>query len=492
MPPQNKTIQDVYKQFELDRLYAGKSSGDGESIVGAMQSQQRLASMPQGGAMQSLTPIGPIDFLAETAMTGASQMEGMNPLAMLLAGALAPGAYKKLKTTNTPALLKKFDVKVDNPLYHNTNVHGARNILKEGKIKAGRFDASSNPKNQPSISLTRNPEYSAVPGQSQDQLDIQIVLNKKDVMSGRGTKISPYVYKGSKKQKDFREKLKLGSPVFGKPSPWFESEERVFANWRTGISSDNIKAIKVRDADFSKLKNFRLKDVDTPKYKVEYAHNSLSSLLKRAANKKIPVIIEPAAEEGVMGLLDVMNSKQQSKVLKNTKFGGETVTLYRGVKDWHKGKMVKGGKFIGPEKIFNRRDDMSTDPYGLFTTPSSSWASEFAGLGNLLRTKKKIKNIKKEGFVEVDEFGEYFSKQPYMRKGNPLQVEANIKKLNEYMKKQKGIFGDYSSKVLEFEVPKSYINKFRKETEKPGNLFGYSEIFFPKGIPKQFLKKVHK
>ena len=91
--------------------------------------------MPQGGAMQSLTPIGPLDFLAETAMTGASQMENMNPLAMLLAGALAPGAYKKLKTTNTPALLKKFDVKVDNPLYHNTNVHGARNILKEGKIK---------------------------------------------------------------------------------------------------------------------------------------------------------------------------------------------------------------------------------------------------------------------------------------------------------------------------------------------------------------------
>ena len=27
MPPQTKTIQDVYKQFELDMLYAGKSSG---------------------------------------------------------------------------------------------------------------------------------------------------------------------------------------------------------------------------------------------------------------------------------------------------------------------------------------------------------------------------------------------------------------------------------------------------------------------------------
>jgi hypothetical protein len=54
----------------------------------------------------------------------------MNPLAMLLAGALAPGAYKKLKTTNTPALLKKFDVKVDSPLYHNTGIGHTENILK--------------------------------------------------------------------------------------------------------------------------------------------------------------------------------------------------------------------------------------------------------------------------------------------------------------------------------------------------------------------------
>ena len=29
MPPQTNTIQDIYKQMELDRLYAGKSSGMG-------------------------------------------------------------------------------------------------------------------------------------------------------------------------------------------------------------------------------------------------------------------------------------------------------------------------------------------------------------------------------------------------------------------------------------------------------------------------------
>jgi len=92
MPPQTKTIEDIYKQFELDMLYAGKSSGDSEGIIRAMQGQRELASMPQSGAIESLTPIGPIDLAAETAMTGASQMENMNPLAMLLAGALAPGA----------------------------------------------------------------------------------------------------------------------------------------------------------------------------------------------------------------------------------------------------------------------------------------------------------------------------------------------------------------------------------------------------------------
>jgi hypothetical protein len=436
MPPQNKTIQDVYKQFDLDRLYAGKSSGDGESIVGAMQSQQRLASMPQGGAMQSLTPIGPIDFLAETAMTGASQMEGMNPLAMLLAGALAPGAYKKLKTTNTPALLKKFDVKVDNPLYHNTGIGHTENILKTGRVKAADKDV---------VSLTRNPEYSSVPGFHSSDLDVQIILDKKNITSSRGTRVKPYVYKatGSLEKKILAKEISetknvdLGSPLFGKPSPWFEAEERVFS--KKGIPAKNIKAIKIRNTpEGSKVISDKYPgetDLDRlERMRAAHKNDALLSLLKTAGNKKIPVIIEPAAEEGVMGLLDLMNPKQQSKVLKR----------------------------------------------------------EFAGLGNLLRTKKKIKNIKKEGFVEVDEFGEYFSKQPYMRKGNPLQVEANIKKLNEYMKKQKGMFGDYSSKVLEFEVPKSYINKFRKKTEKPGNLFGYSEIFFPKGIPKQFLKKVHK
>tara|TARA_Y100000034_G_scaffold85775_1_gene102811 strand:+ start:40 stop:1356 length:1317 start_codon:yes stop_codon:yes gene_type:complete len=438
MPPQTKSIQDIYKQFELDRLYAGKSSGDGESIIGAMQSQQRLASMPQGGAMQSLTPIGPLDFLAETAFTGASQMEDMNPLVMLLAGALAPGAYKKLKTTNTPALLKKFNVKVDNPLYHNTNVWNAKNILKTGRVSPTNVDKS--------ISLTRNPGYSFVPGTHSSALDTQIIFDKKNISSIKDSKVKPYVYspRGSAR------KTELGSPIFGKPSPWFEAEERVFS--KKGIPAKNIKAIKIRNTpEGSKVISDKYPgetDLDRlERMRAAHKNDALLSLLKTAGNKKIPVIIEPAAEEGVMGLLDIMNPKQQSKVLKNTKFGGETVTLYRGVKDWHKGKMAKEGKFIGPDSPHWRRQDLYEPSSGaLFTT----------------------KNI---------DIGTGY------RKG--VGGKAGVKPSAE-------------SRLLEFEVPKAYIEKFGLNPFK--RQIGYPKVMqtgkdmlvFDKGLPTAFLKKVHK
>jgi hypothetical protein len=414
MPPQNKTIQDVYKQFELDRLYAGKSSGDGESIVGAMQSQQRLASMPQGGAMQSLTPIGPLDFLAETAMTGASQMENMNPLAMLLAGALAPGAYKKLKTTNTPALLKKFDVKVNNPLYHNTDVQGAEGILKRGRIGLKKEDIEiGTPVTQygrlSSVSLTRDPTMKSIPGGM--ETNIQFVLDKKGLSQ---YKIKPTVGKHS-------------SLYLGKTSPSFEAEERI----RKAIPSKKIKAIKIR--------NFDLED------RMEFEIQKMNSIVKRAADKKIPVIVEPAAEEGVMGLLDIMNPKQQSKVLKNTKFGGETVTLYRGQTKWRKGQMVKEGKFKGGS--FE----------GIHVTP-----------------KKEV--------------GVNYATSSW---GYPLGR-------------------GHKSRLLEFEVPLSWVKKYGRTThyygQKGRNLYEnlskpfvkksdipeMKEILFDKGLPTAFMKKVHK
>ena len=331
MPPQNKTIQDFYNQLELDKLYAGKSSGEGSNLVRAMQSGRMLQSMPQGGGVQSLTPIGPLDFLAETAMTGASQMEDMNPLAMLLAGALAPGAYKKIKTTNTPALLKKYNIKVDTPLYHNTDEWGVSGILKTGGIgnideyKVKRFANKHRLKpgakyREPEyVSLTRNPEMTEIPGTG--PRNIQVILDKKEIA---GTK--PYVH-GSK-----IETTKEGSPIFGKPSESFEAEERLFGK---SIPSSKIKAIKVRHMGSESKRRRKegiksglaIKEGEVGKYMTITSINNYNSFFKRAADKKIPLIIEPTAEKDFMGLIDIMNPKQKSKVLKNTKFAGKEDVL---------------------------------------------------------------------------------------------------------------------------------------------------------------------
>ena len=310
MPPQTKSIEDIYKQFELDMLYAGKSSGDSEGIIRAMQGQRELASMPQSGAIESLTPIGPIDLAAETAMTGASQMEGMNPLAMFLAGALAPGAYKNIKTTNTPALLKKFNVKVDNPLYHNTDIANANKILQSGKLKPGYED----------ISITRNPMIDEVYGKGTK--GVQIVLDKTDIPSMRYAQTTPYVHHSGK-----------GS-IFGKSTPWFEAEERITFSKPSVYKKGNVTAETIEKAWMEKKKRrdefgLPLKNIKALKLRKgftsehDYQDNrTIKNFIKKASDKKIPLIIEPDAEIEFMGLLDIMNTKQQSKILKNAKFAG--------------------------------------------------------------------------------------------------------------------------------------------------------------------------
>ena len=147
-------------------LYAGKSSGEGSSIVAAMQAQNKIDTMPQSGAVRSLTPVNPIDLAAETGLTALGSMDNVNPLVAMLAGVLAPGAYKNIKTRNTPALLKKFDIKVDSPVYHNTTIDNAAGILEKNRIKS-RIDIGEHSKDRggTSVSITREaPEYSLVPG----------------------------------------------------------------------------------------------------------------------------------------------------------------------------------------------------------------------------------------------------------------------------------------------------------------------------------------
>jgi hypothetical protein len=92
MPPQTNTIQDFYKQIELDKLYAGKSSSDAPSLIHGTQGERTLASMPQSGAVTPLLPTGPVDLALETLLTGMSYSKGVDPRLAILTG-LAAGRY---------------------------------------------------------------------------------------------------------------------------------------------------------------------------------------------------------------------------------------------------------------------------------------------------------------------------------------------------------------------------------------------------------------
>ena len=118
------------------------------------------------------------------------------------------------------------------------------------------------------------------------------------------------------------------------------------------------------------------------------------------------------------------------KALKVAKASGEEmVTLYRGVGRWYPGKMVKKGNFVGGDKNF----------------PMNIWAT---------RTKKA-----------AHEYG------GYVGDGKRIFPEG---------------------RTLEFEVPRSFFKKHAKVYIKDLTDTPHEAIKFDKGIPKAFLKKVHR
>ena len=128
------------------------------------------------------------------------------------------------------------------------------------------------------------------------------------------------------------------------------------------------------------------------------------------------------------------------KALKIAKKSGEKMhTLYRGTEGWHRGKMVKKGKFVGGKDF----------PDMLWVTDKKSIATAYSKKAPVLTgdLKTTVKNMEKW---------------------------ANTKRT-----------------LLEFEIPESYMKKnFRNVTgiDRPGQLTG----FFQDGLPKEFLKKVYR
>ena len=140
--------------------------------------------------------------------------------------------------------------------------------------------------------------------------------------------------------------------------------------------------------------------------------------------------------------------KRALKIAKDA--GEEMVTLYRGVDKWYPGNMVKKGKFVGSDygrfNLSTGKDDL---PKG------TAWVSN-----NLAEAKIWGKVANKSDAV-------------LGKKGKEVTV-------------------------LEFEIPKSTFEKMKKITNFRGkSLYDDSDMMVYnygifEGIPKEFLKKVHK
>ena len=142
----------------------------------------------------------------------------------------------------------------------------------------------------------------------------------------------------------------------------------------------------------------------------------------------------------------MVSGKRALKVAKEA--GEETVKLYRGIPDWFPGRMVKEGKFVSPQNV---------QYYG-----------------------EKISQPSKKGiFVKVV-------------RSDVEGYATPLGKFNQQTGKRT------KPSILEFEVPKSWFDKKKEIFEdlqkeylekEERHIFGY---WIDGGIPKEFLKKVHK
>ena len=181
----------------------------------------------------------------------------------------------------------------------------------------------------------------------------------------------------------------------------------------------------------------------------------LSSIAGTIGTQPEPMISEQELMDIVMSVSPVGATTKSVKAGKSIL--DRIIKLYRGVDKWHPKQMVKEGKYVGGGKYIHKRLDPE----------SSRWVTENPSLA-------------KE-----------FKKSAIQRK---YELPPDLSKKGE------GV-------VLEFEVPESYlVNKFNLsggklkdiytekylkdffKTRKTRALTGY----FPEGLPKKYLKKVHK
>ena len=192
------------------------------------------------------------------------------------------------------------------------------------------------------------------------------------------------------------------------------------------------------------------------------------------------------------------------RALKAAKKSGEKmVTLYRGNKGWSRRSMVKNRKFVGPEVVGGHNVGVahhSAKARSLFTTTDPYYAGTRAGGYNYkLFPELELKAVKKHDF--------YYDSGDRIWKGDKRWSQKGFKKYTSNLENKIKDWDKYKGTVrrqisgseyvrtkelphiLEFEVPESWIKKFRSATPKGA----YSGTYlFDEGLPVEFLKKVHR
>jgi len=182
--------------------------------------------------------------------------------------------------------------------------------------------------------------------------------------------------------------------------------------------------------------------------------------------------------------------------------GEEMVTLYRGNKGWHRKSMVREGKFVGPDVVSGHHawiPHTSAKANALFVIDDPIYAmGRTRAFSWKFLDERRLKFSRKSGNYWDDDvvnwvdknWGKHWNRKKYEKYINELK--SNIQRHDRLWGKsiKERVRKDPSNlqHVLEFEVPKSWVNKHGKSM-----LEGAYEgtIRFDEGLPVGFLKKIH-
>jgi hypothetical protein len=187
------------------------------------------------------------------------------------------------------------------------------------------------------------------------------------------------------------------------------------------------------------------------------------------------------------------------RALKAAKKSGEKmVTLYRGNKGWSRRSMVKNRKFVGPEVVGGHNVGVahhSAKARSLFTTTDPYYAGTRAGGYNYkLFTELELKAAKKHDFYYDAGDRIWKGDKRWSQKGFKKYISNLENKIKDWDKSKKSIRSqikhpDDLPHILEFEVPESWIKKFKVKS--PEGAYDGTHLF-DEGLPVEFLKKIHR